>query len=224
MATFTYKVFRTPAMKNCNLTTDSWQGAIDEWSAFKGKGFNPIIHIFGNKIDRLVTTYDAIKDWSDYLLKNKYNRVEKRLMAELQEQEDDGMEVVEPKDDLRFRDEIPDLMCKVYGGSEEIKEHLKAINFHGEFEDMSSEEQDQIINPKHYKMIPKEAYSKHPEGLEYMDLMEYILDHHSGVESHLLGQVFKYACRLGKKDAKLQDAKKIAWYADRLVKVIENER
>lgn len=94
-------------------------------------------------------------------------------------------------------------------------------DFHGKFEDMDDDEQDQIINPSHYKMIPKEAYEKNPEGLEYMDLMEYILAHHKGVESHLLGQVFKYACRLGKKDADLQDARKIQWYANRLVKVID---
>jgi len=100
---------------------------------------------------------------------------------------------------------------------------MEVVDFHGDFKDMTSEEQDQIINPKHYKMIPPEAYKRFPEGLEYMHLMEYILKHHSGVESHLLGQVFKYACRLGKKDSKLQDAKKIAWYADRLVKVIEND-
>jgi hypothetical protein len=57
-----------------------------------------------------------------------------------------------------------------------------------------------------------------------MDLMEYILSHHKGVESHLLGQIFKYACRLGKKDAKLQDARKIEWYASRLVEVIEDDK
>ena len=100
----------------------------------------------------------------------------------------------------------------------------KDLDFHGKFEEMDSWTQEQIINPKHYKMIPKEAYARHPEGLEYMDLMEYILEHHDGVESHLLGQIFKYACRLGKKDSKLQDSKKIAWYADRLVSVLERKQ
>jgi hypothetical protein len=170
--------------------------------------------IFGNHQD--------IADWSKFLLDNNYNRIEKRLMTEAAfEQEYDGMEVVDVKDDIRFRDEIPDLMGKVFGGSEKLKESL---DFHGNFEEMSQDEQDQIINPKHYKMIPKEAYNKFPDGLEYMDLMEYILSHHKGVESHLLGQVFKYACRLGKKDSKLQDARKIEWYARRLVEVIENDK
>ena len=31
------------------------------------------------------------------------------------------------------------------------------LNFHGKFENMSNDEQDQIINPKHYKMIPPES-------------------------------------------------------------------
>ena len=199
---------------------DSWQNAIDSWGVHRSCGdFPAISFIHKGGVYKLKTSED-IKKWSNYLLENKYNRVEKRLMKEI-EQEYNGMDLVDVKEDIRFRDEIPDLMSKVFGGSEKLKEEL---DFHGKFEDMSKEEQDQIINPKHYKMIPAEAYKRFSEGLEYMDLMEYILAHHQGVESHLLGQVFKYACRLGKKDAKLQDAKKIAWYANRLVKVIENEQ
>jgi len=95
-------------------------------------------------------------------------------------------------------------------------------NFHGDFDKLDADAKDEIINPKHYKMIPPEAYTLNPEGLEYMDLMVYLLETHSGVQAHLLGQIYKYACRLGKKDSKLQDASKIAWYAERLVKEIEN--
>ena len=98
------------------------------------------------------------------------------------------------------------------------------IDFHGKFEDMSEESRDEIINPKHYEVVPPEAYTKHPDGLEYMDIMQYLLAHHSGVQAHLLGQIFKYAIRLGQKDAKLQDAKKIQWYANYLVDVIEEEK
>lgn len=100
-----------------------------------------------------------------------------------------------------------------------IKE-MKEVDFHGDFNKMSDDDQDAIINPKHYKMIPKSAYEKFPEGLEYIDLMEYILRQHTGVKAHLLGHIFKYAMRIGKKDAALQDAKKIEWYANRLVKVL----
>ena len=98
------------------------------------------------------------------------------------------------------------------------------IDFHGKFEDMSEESRDEIINPKHYEVVPPEAYTKHPDGLEYMDIMQYLLAHHSGVQAHLLGQIFKYTIRLGQKDAKLQDAKKIQWYANYLVDVIEEEK
>jgi hypothetical protein len=95
-------------------------------------------------------------------------------------------------------------------------------DFHGDFSAMDKWTQEQIINPKHYKIVPAEAYSKHPEGLEYMDVMEYALSHLSGVEAHTMGHVFKYAFRIGKKDAKLQDAKKIAWYANRMVEILES--
>jgi len=97
---------------------------------------------------------------------------------------------------------------------------IKETDFHGNFVSMDTVEQEQIINPAHYKIIPAGNY---PEGIEYMDLMTYILKHHKGVAAHLLGQIFKYGTRLGKKDDKLQDAKKIQWYADYLVKVIEQE-
>ena len=61
------------------------------------------------------------------------------------------------------------------------------------------------VNPKHYKdIIP---------GYQYIQLMEYMLAGKTGVEAHLLGQIYKYATRLGKKDSLEQDASKIAWYA-----------
>jgi len=204
------------------LITNSWQQAIDKWAIERSVGNTGyIIGTYMGK-EKIFEDHQDISKWSKFLLDNNYNRIEKRLMTEAAfEQEYDGMEVVDVKDDIRFRDQIPDLMGKVFGGSEKLKENL---DFHGKFEAMSQDEQDQIINPKHYKMIPKEAYNKFPDGLEYMDLMEYILSHHKGVESHLLGQIFKYACRLGKKDAKLQDARKIEWYASRLVEVIENDK
>jgi hypothetical protein len=94
-------------------------------------------------------------------------------------------------------------------------------NFHGDFDKMNADQQDAIINPKHYKMLSPEVMSKHPDGMEYIDLMAYLLEGHTGVQAHLLGQIYKYSMRLGKKDNKLQDARKIEWYASRLVKEIE---
>lgn len=151
-------------------------------------------------------------------------RREKEKKVEMIEQEHDGMEIVEPVETpLEFRADatgVVNSMTRI-GGQEVKKVKASEVDFHGDFSDMNDEQQDAIINPAHYKLIPPEAYEKFPEGLEYMDLMEYILSHHKGVEAHLLGQIFKYACRLGKKDADLQDAKKIEWYANRLVNAIK---
>ena len=96
----------------------------------------------------------------------------------------------------------------------------ETTDFHGEFKDMNERIKDSIINPAHYKVIPAGNY---PEGLEYMDLMNYILAHHKGIEAHLVGQILKYSIRLGKKDAKQQDALKIQWYANYLVEVIKKQ-
>lgn len=94
-------------------------------------------------------------------------------------------------------------------------------DFHGIFEALTEEQKDKIINPKHYEIIPPSAYKDHPDGLEYMDIMRHSLAHLTGVEAHVVGQIFKYLFRLGKKDSKLQDANKIAWYSARLVEEIE---
>jgi hypothetical protein len=98
--------------------------------------------------------------------------------------------------------------------------HTPITDFHGDFKTLNEKAQDDIINPVHYQVIPSGNY---PDGLEYMDLMTYILKHHTGVSAHLLGQIMKYGIRLGKKDDKLQDAKKIQWYANYLVDIIEQE-
>jgi len=92
--------------------------------------------------------------------------------------------------------------------------------FHGKFENMTDKEKDLIINPKHYEIIPAGNY---PEGIEYIDICVHALSHLSGVQALAVGQILKYSLRLGKKDSLLQDASKIAWYADYLVKTIEKE-
>jgi hypothetical protein len=70
-------------------------------------------------------------------------------------------------------------------------------------------------------MLSPEVMAKYPYGMEYIDLMAYLLEGHTGVQAHLLGQIYKYSMRLGKKDNTLQDARKIEWYASRLVSEIE---
>jgi hypothetical protein len=107
---------------------------------------------------------------------------------------------------------------------EDFDEELSLMSkpdFHGNFDKMSEAEQDAIINPKHYKMLSPEVMAMYPHGMEYIDLMAYLLEGHTGVQAHLLGQIYKYSMRLGKKDNTLQDARKIEWYASRLVSEIE---
>ena len=233
MGKFIYKVYKSPSSTILEYEVDSWQKAIDIWSNLKQSGNSPYLSCIGEERSMIVNSQSGIREWSDYLLMNNYNRVERRIMLDMQDQEMNGMKVVEVEETGNFgysayleREAEAEYQALVkesnYTVAEEC-EKKKAIDFHGNFSKMDQSSQDEIINPKHYKMIPKEAYDRFPEGLEYMDLMEYILDSHSGVNSHLLGQIFKYSCRLGKKDADLQDARKIEWYASRLVKSLENQ-
>jgi hypothetical protein len=233
MGKFIYRVYKSPSSTILEYEVDSWQQAIDIWSNLKQSGNSPYISCIGEERSMIVNSQSGIREWSDYLLVNNYNRVERRIMLDMQDQEMNGMKVVEVKETGNFgysayleREAEAEYQALVkesnYTVAEEC-EKKKAIDFHGNFSRMDQSSQDEIINPKHYKMIPKEAYDRFPEGLEYMDLMEYILDSHSGVNSHLLGQIFKYSCRLGKKDADLQDARKIEWYASRLVKSLEHQ-
>jgi hypothetical protein len=233
MGKFVYKIYKSPSSTILEYEVDSCQKAIDIWSNLKQSGNSPYISCIGESRSMIVNSQSGIREWSGYLLMNNYNRVERRIMLDMQEQEMNGMKVVEVEETGNFgysayleREAEAEYQALVeesnYTVAEEC-ENKKAIDFHGNFNKLDKSDQDEIINPKHYKMIPKEAYNRFPEGLEYMDLMEYILDSHSGVNSHLLGQIFKYACRLGKKDADLQDARKIEWYASRLVKSLEHQ-
>ena len=119
------------------LITNSWQQAIDKWAIERSVGNTGyIIGTYMGK-EKIFEDHQDISEWSKFLLDNNYNRIEKRLMTEAAfEQEYDGMEVVDVKDDIRFRDQIPDLMGKVFGGSEKLKESL---DFHGNFEEMSQD-------------------------------------------------------------------------------------
>ena len=51
-----------------------------------------------------------------------------------------------------------------------------------------------------------------------MEMMQYMLAEKDGVESHLLGQVYKYLMRAGKKDDVEQEYRKARWYLNALVK------
>ena len=70
------------------------------------------------------------------------------------------------------------------------------------------------INPGHYKNIVP--------GLEYFDMMDYMLVGWKGSQAAALANAYKYLFRLGKKDAELQDLGKAIWYLDRLKSSIED--
>ena len=54
-----------------------------------------------------------------------------------------------------------------------------------------------------------------------MDMMVYMLDDFDGVEAHLMGQIYKYLMRYGKKDSKLQELQKVEWYLTYLIKHLQ---
>jgi hypothetical protein len=69
---------------------------------------------------------------------------------------------------------------------------------------------DPVNRPAHYTQGPVECI----DGIEAaMSADQFI--------GFLRGQVIKYAWRLGLKGEAIQDARKCAWYADRLVKTLE---
>ncbi len=60
------------------------------------------------------------------------------------------------------------------------------------------------INPAHYQGIVG--------NYQYIECMEFILGY-EGLKSHLIGQVYKYMMRLGKKDSEQQELGKVIWYS-----------
>ena len=82
-------------------------------------------------------------------------------------------------------------------------------------DDQATDEIQMAVDPGHYKSVAC--------GKQYIELMEEILDGHSGVDAHLLGQTYKYMMRLGKKDNPEQDAKKAAFYLMCLVQKLRGD-
>jgi hypothetical protein len=86
----------------------------------------------------------------------------------------------------------------------EIELHLKGVT-KSELDNIS-----QAVSGSHYNdVVP---------GYQYMEMMQHMLDGKEGVESHLLGQVYKYLMRAGKKDDVEQEYRKARWYLNCLVK------
>lgn len=75
-----------------------------------------------------------------------------------------------------------------------------------------ADEREHYVSGNHYNdVVP---------GMQYMEMMQYMLDGKSGVEAHLLGQIYKYLMRAGKKDDYEQDLRKASWYCNCLAKYI----
>jgi len=231
METFTYKINKTE--------TTNWQEAIDLFEDVKvWTAFCPVIVTNSSGVIVMyLNDFEDIQGWSERLMNTRLNeegefdeygnygenngalsefkpknRVEARIYKELQEQEADGMGIVESvydKIDLPLTGDLSDTTTE--------------LDFHGNFSGMTAEVKDSIINPKHYKLFSPDDYADYPKGIEYMDLCDKALAHLSGVESHLVGQILKYALRVGKKDAMEQDATKIEWYATRLVNTVKGK-
>lgn len=73
---------------------------------------------------------------------------------------------------------------------------------------------DAVINPQYYKGTVAD--------LEYFDLCEHLLLRFKDpIVAHGYGLLLKYLLRFGAKDDPLQDASKIAWYAERVREYLE---
>ena len=68
------------------------------------------------------------------------------------------------------------------------------------------------------KAVSGSHYNDVVPGYQYMQMMQHMLSDKDGVESHLLGQVYKYLMRAGKKDDVEQEYRKARWYLNCLVK------
>ena len=98
------------------------------------------------------------------------------------------------------------------------------VDFHGDFDNMSEDHRDAIIKPHHYAIVPAEDFHKFPRGIEYFDLMDYVLAHHTNVNvGHGIGNAFKYLIRAGKKDAMAQDLRKAIWYLEAALMRVEGK-
>ena len=69
------------------------------------------------------------------------------------------------------------------------------------------------INPDHYQGIVG--------NYQYIECMEFILGY-DGLKSHLLGQIYKYLMRMGKKDKELQETRKVVWYT-RCLEILQRD-
>jgi hypothetical protein len=99
----------------------------------------------------------------------------------------------------------PETFAKSY--NQEIDEHQTS------FKILTTPMTKDQINPDHYQGIVAQY--------QYIECMEFILGT-QGLKKHLLGQIYKYLMRMGKKDNELQEVRKVVWYT-RCLEILERE-
>ena len=71
------------------------------------------------------------------------------------------------------------------------------------------------------KYVSGGHYNDVVPGMQYIEMMQFMLADKSGVEAHLFGQIYKYLFRAGKKDDYEQDLRKARWYMQCLVRYVQ---
>jgi len=102
----------------------------------------------------------------------------------------------------------PNTFAKAY--NEEIDKNETAFSMLTKPQDPSIKDH---INPSHYQGIIG--------NYQYIECMEFILGY-QGLKAHLLGQIYKYLMRMGKKDNELQETRKVVWYT-RCLEILQRE-
>lgn len=94
-------------------------------------------------------------------------------------------------------------MAKQY--NKDIEENTEAMRLNASMDlHIGLSKPKDAINPAHYKGIVGDY--------QYIECMEFILGF-EGLKSHLIGQIYKYMMRLGKKDSEQQELGKVIWYS-----------
>jgi len=111
-------------------------------------------------------------------------------------------------DQQSFQQLWPNARAKAY--NKEIDENETSFKMLTKPSDPSIKDQ---INPDHYQGIVG--------NYQYIECMEFILGY-QGLKAHLLGQIYKYLMRMGKKDNELQETRKVVWYT-RCLEILQRE-
>ena len=63
-----------------------------------------------------------------------------------------------------------------------------------------------------FRSVSQSRYQGIVGNYQYIECMEFILGY-DGLKAHLIGQIYKYMMRLGKKDSEQQELGKVIWYS-----------